>query len=102
MSLLATSHAKQRTQIAELRSRNENLEAEVTALKQRNRSGSLKVGGHDVASGMKEQSKPHKRTFETEPFAYVIPRTNFQQHKRGGDVWYSPPSGVQDLPQSGS
>ena len=84
ISLLATSHAKQQakiiehqteitkqkdeiskqqTQIAQLRSRNEKLEAEVT----------------NVPHTIKTLGPP------------VLIMTNFRQHKRDGDKWYSPP-----------
>ena len=118
MSLLASSHAKliecqvemvkqkdeQQAQIAQLRTRNEKLEAEVTALKQGNKTENQKAGLHDETPGKKEQLKQLEHTLiKTEPSAHVIPHTtiplvppvlimtNFQQHKRDRDWWYSPP-----------
>ena len=124
ISLLSSSHAKhqaklveyqteitkqkneiseQQTQIAQLRTRNEKLEAEVTASKLGNKTGSPKAGLYEEAPGMKEQSKQLDHTLRTEPSAHVLPRTtiplvppvltmtNFQQHKRDGDSWWSPP-----------
>ena len=93
--------SKQQNQITQLRSRNEKLEAEVTALKQRNKTESPKAD--DEAPRMKEQSKQHELTLKAEPSAHVIPRTtiplgppvltmtNFDQHKRDGVSWRSPP-----------
>ena len=110
--------SEQQTQIAHFRDRNvileqklKSMQAEVTALKQenatlRNETESLKTTHsrlHDEVAGMKEQSKQHELTLKTELSAHVIPRTtiplvppvlimtNFQQHKRDGDWWYSPP-----------
>ena len=121
ISLLATSHAKQQaklfeyqvqlvkqkdeqqSQIAQLRTRNEKLEAEVTALKMRIKTESSKAGLHVEAPGMKEQSKQLEHTLKTELSTHVIPHTtiplgppvlimtNFQQHKRDRDWWFSPP-----------
>ena len=118
---LERNAAKQRTEHqveTQLRSKNATLEqkveavqAEVTALKQenailRNDIGRLKSSHSrlcDEVAGVKEQSKQLEHTLKTEPSTHVIPHTtipqgppvlimaNFQQHKRDGDVWYSPP-----------
>ena len=110
--------SEQQTQIAQFRDRNVTLEqklksmqAEVTALKQENatlrsETKCLKTTQsrlRDEVAGMKEQSKQPELTLKAELSAHVVPRTtmipqappvltmtNFQQHKRDGDEWYSP------------
>ena len=75
ISLLATSHAKQQHKITSLETENRTLKTELKPLQQL-----LKTAPFIVNSRPLGPLEPP-----------VLTMTNFQQHKRDDDYWYSPP-----------
>ncbi len=93
ISLLATSHAKQQDKIANLVDENDKqqksyktnltaLQTKVTALEQEKQLLNTNAGKQQV------QLAPCTTILLGPP---VLTITNFQQHKRDADIWYSPP-----------
>ncbi len=72
ISLLATSHAKQQDKITSLEAENRILKTKINELEPMLRTAPPIVNSRPLG-------------------APVLTMTNFQQHKRDDDIWYSPP-----------